>query len=395
MHLHEFISSLRDELIARTRAKVSARPWPSVSRDELETGIPLFLTQLAETLRLEHTEVPYSATALGSSATKHGGDLLAMGYSVSQVVHDYGDVCQAITEIAVEKKATISAEEFHTLNRCLDTAIAEAVTEYGRLQQEASQQEEVERRGRDAHELRNMLNTAMLSFEMLKAGKVAIGGSTGAVLGRSLVGLRGLIDSALSEVRLEAGKDRRERVSVPVFMNEIAAAANLHAEYREIRLTKGHVNSDLAVTVDPQLLASAVMNLLQNAFKYTRVSGQVKLTARAENGRVLIDVEDECGGLAKNETEKEMFRAFGDRRKMDRSGLGLGLSISRRAIQASGGEIHTRPSRQGLRLHHRPAVGVARGANHFTFHRASKRLCPDIPTRLLYSCWITMSMSIS
>ena len=92
MHLHEFITSNRDELIARTRAKVAQRPWPSVSPEELENGIPLFLTQLAETLRLENTEAPFSATAIGSSATKHGGDLLAMGFTVSQVVHDYGDV---------------------------------------------------------------------------------------------------------------------------------------------------------------------------------------------------------------------------------------------------------------------------------------------------------------
>ncbi len=342
MHLHEFITSNREELITRTRAKVARRPWPSVSPVELESGIPLFLTQLAETLRLENTAAPYSATAIGTSATQHGGDLLAMGFSVSQVVHDYGDVCQAITELSVEREATISSEEFHTLNRCLDTAIAEAVTEYGRLQQEATSKLEVERRGRDAHELRNKLNTAMLSYEALKTGKVSIGASTGAVLGRSLAALRDLIDSTLSEVRLDAGKDRREWMSVPNFVDEIAAAANLHAEYREIQLTVDRVDPALAVTVDPQLLSSAVMNLLQNAFKYTRPQGRVILRTRAEHGRILIEVEDECGGLAHDETEAEMFRSFGDRRKHDRSGLGLGLSISRRAVQASGGEIRTR-----------------------------------------------------
>ena len=341
MTLHAFIRANLDELIARTRAKVAQRPWPSVSDSELKNGIPLFLTQLAETLRLEHTGAPFSPTAIGSSATKHGGDLLAMGFTVSQVVHDYGDVCQAVTELAVEKDATISPEEFHTLNRCLDTAIAEAVTEYGRLQQEVSSKEEVERRGRDAHELRNKLNTALLSFEALKTGKVAIGGSTGAVLGRSLVGLRELVESSLSEVRLDAGKERRERVSLPVFVDEIAAAARLHAEYREIRLTVDDVDPALTVKVDPQLLASAVMNLLQNAFKYTHAHGLVTLRTRTEGGRVIIEVEDECGGLAKNETETEMFRSFGDRRKHDRSGLGLGLPISRRAVQACGGEVHT------------------------------------------------------
>ena len=79
MNLQEFISSNRSDLIARTRAKVAQRPWPSVSTPELENGIPLFLTQLTETLRLENTATPFSATAIGTTATKHGGDLLAMG----------------------------------------------------------------------------------------------------------------------------------------------------------------------------------------------------------------------------------------------------------------------------------------------------------------------------
>ena len=44
-----------------------------------------------------------------------------------------GDICQAVTELALEQHAPITTEEFHTLNRCLDTAIAEAVTEHGRV----------------------------------------------------------------------------------------------------------------------------------------------------------------------------------------------------------------------------------------------------------------------
>ena len=341
MTLHGFITSNRAELIARTRTKVAQRPWPSVSHSELENGIPLFLTQLAETLRLENTEAPFAADAIGASAAKHGSDLLAMGYTVSQVVHDYGDVCQAITELAIEQKATISTEEFHTLNRCLDTAIAGAVSEHGRLERggRRTTREEVERRGQVDHELRNLLNTALLSFQILRAGTVAIGGSTGGVLGRSLTGLRDLIDSSLSEVRLEAGIERHERVMLRSFVDEVAVAATLDAECHDVQLTVDRVDPALAIIVDPQVLASAVMNLLQNAIKFTPAKGRVTLRARGENGHVLIDVEDECGGM--EQSEKGLFRAFGDRRKTNRSGLGLGLSICRRAVQASGGEIRT------------------------------------------------------
>ena len=60
------------------------------------------------------------------------------GFNISQVVHDYGDICQAITEVAVEQNVPITTEEFHTLNRCLDTAIAEAVTEHARITAEST-----------------------------------------------------------------------------------------------------------------------------------------------------------------------------------------------------------------------------------------------------------------
>jgi signal transduction histidine kinase len=338
--LHEFISSNRDELISRTRAKVAARPWPPASPDELENGVPLFLTQLSETLRLETTAVPFSPTAIGTSAAKHGRDLLATGFTISQVVHDYGDVCQAITELAVERRAPISAEEFHTLNRCLDTAIAEAVTEYARLKEEATSHHDAEHLGRIAHELRNLVQTALLSFQVVKAGKVGASGSTGAVLGRSLIDIRDLVDSIVSEVRLGATTRRRDRVSLLVLVDEVAVAANLHAEYRNIQLTVEPVDPTLAINVDPQLLASALMNLLHNAFKYTHANGRVTIRARAENGRVSIEVEDECGGLGQD--EKNLFRPFGDRRRSDRSGLGLGLAISRKAVTANGGEVRAR-----------------------------------------------------
>ena len=124
--LYEFIELHRDAIVARTKDRVPGRSWPSVSAQEIEHGVPLFLSQLCETLRLESTPAPFASNAIGSTATRHGAELVAAGFQVAQVVHDYGDICQAITEIAVERRAPISVEEFHTLNRCLDTAGAGA-----------------------------------------------------------------------------------------------------------------------------------------------------------------------------------------------------------------------------------------------------------------------------
>lgn len=338
--LYEFITMHRNEIVARTRERVRRRPWPSVSSQELEYGVPLFLTQLSDTLRLEGSATPFSSDAIGATAARHGAEMSAAGFNLAQVVHDYGDICQTITDIAIEDHAPITVEEFHTLNRCLDTAIAEAVTEHARLATQTRAEEEVERLGQAAHELRDLLNGALLAFHALKRGTVAINGNTGAVLGRSLTDLRNLVDRTLSEVRLAAGKRRSERLDMASFVDEIAATGILHSEYRGISFTVLPVEPGLAVDADPQLLASAVMNLLHNAFKYTRAGGTVALSVHTQGERLLLDIQDECGGIP--ESKSDLFQAFGERRGADRTGLGLGLSIARRAVRAHGGEIRVR-----------------------------------------------------
>ena len=338
--LYEFVTLHRDAIICRTRERVRGRAWPSVSSRELEHGVPLFLTQLSETLRLEGTATPFSSDLIGSTAARHGAELLAEGFTVSQVVHDYGDICQTITELAAAQSSPIRVEEFHTLNRCLDTAIAEAVTEHTRLTAERRSSEEVERFGQIAHELRDQLNTALLAFHTLKRGAVGISGNTGAVLGRSLANLRALVDRAVSEVRLAAGKHHRERLAVTAFLDEIAAAAMLHSEHQGIRFTVESVDPALAIHADPQLLGSAVMNLLNNAFKNTPADGAVILRARALGQRLVMEIADECGGIP--DGKGDLFQPFGERRGNDRSGLGLGLSMAREAVRAHAGDIRIR-----------------------------------------------------
>jgi hypothetical protein len=149
--LHEFIAINRDEIIRRCRAKVAARSVPPPTEVEIDHGVPVFLDQLKNALRLGAVTSP----EIGGSAIKHGHDLLLQGFTVSQVVHDYGDVCQAITELAVELNAPIGTDDFRTLNRCLDDAIAGAVTEYGRERNQSIRDETArgnERAGFLAHD---------------------------------------------------------------------------------------------------------------------------------------------------------------------------------------------------------------------------------------------------
>lgn len=335
--LHDFVARYREDIIARTRQKLTTRPAYVGTPGRLDNGVPLFLSQLSETLRHEAGGPAFPASAIGDSATLHGAELLSQGFTVSEVVHTYGDICQAVTDIAVERKAPISTEEFHTLNRCLDTAIAEAVTEHARLTASRRAAGEVERLGQVAHEIRNQLNAALLAFDSLRRGMVAANGSTGAVLGRSLLALRDVVDSTLADIRMEALPQHRETLHLSVFLDDLAVAAALHAAYRGLTFTVAGIDASLAVSADPHLLGSAVTNLLSNACKFTRDGGHVVLGASAEGGWVRISVHDECGGIP--ESARDPFQPFGDRRGRDRTGLGLGLSIARKAVQSHGGDI--------------------------------------------------------
>ena len=346
--LHEFLTLHRDEIIARTRQKVATRTAPRPTEAELENGVPLFLQQLVDTLQREQgTAARKTSPEMAQSAQRHGGELKHAGFTVGQVVHGYGDVCQAVTELAMELESPISADEFKTLNRCLDEAIAQAVTEFARQRDLSESDRGIERLGFFAHELRNLLSNAMLAFEVLKGGTVAIGGSTGAVLGRNLVALRDLIDRSLAEVRLEAGLQRRERIPLTELMEEVALAAAIDAKARGFQLTVTPVEPGLAIDADRQLIAAALANLLQNAFKFSRAGGHVVLRTDAVTaaGRVQIEVEDECGGLPPGEAE-DLFRPF-EQRGTNRSGLGLGLAIARESVETNGGLIraHSLPGK--------------------------------------------------
>jgi signal transduction histidine kinase len=259
-------------------------------------------------------------------------------------VHVYGDVCQAITELAVEMDAPISTADFRTLNGCLDNAIAGAVTQYGREHDQSTKEfataRESERLGYLAHELRNMINTAIVAFEVLKTGNVGVTGSTGAVLHRTLLGLRSLVGRSLAEVRLTQGVQHAEAIPISGFLEELGAAAALEAQAKGLRLTVPRVEEGVTVEADRQVLAAVVGNLLQNALKFTRPQTAVTLRARASAERVLIEVEDECGGLPGAGTS-DLFRPF-EQRSADRSGLGLGLAFSRWGAEANHGRIYAR-----------------------------------------------------
>ena len=213
--LHQFLTSNRTELVTRCKKKAATRYAPRLPPATIDHGIPLFLQQLVETLRLEQTpsaeavkpENAQAITEIGRVAGVHGAELLRLGYSVDQVVHEYGDVCQSVTELAGERDEDISPVEFRILNRCLDNAIADAVTSFGLAREVFINDQAVtlEHRLRMfSEEQRRLLDIAIHSYSAIKTGTVGLTGATGTLLIHALEELRSLTERTLPEIRLAA-----------------------------------------------------------------------------------------------------------------------------------------------------------------------------------------------
>jgi signal transduction histidine kinase len=185
-----------------------------------------------------------------------------------------------------------------------------------------------------------LINTSIMAFEVLKTGNVGVAGNTGSVLHRSLLGMSALIGRSLAEVRLTQGVQNREQFLLSAFIDELAPTASLEANARGIKLTVMPVEDGVAIEADRQVLAAVVGNLLQNAFKFTQPRTTVTLRIGASANRVLIEIQDECGGF-RGGNVNELFRAF-EQRSADRTGLGLGLAFSRWGVEANNGRIYAR-----------------------------------------------------
>jgi hypothetical protein len=171
----------------------------------MEQGVPLFLSQLSDALkevaidRPDKSVVPspQGTPAIATSAAEHGLALLKFGFTIEQVVHDYGDVCQAITQLSEERGANLSIVEFQTLNRCLDNAIAGAVASWSEGRERNMKTEDgVGRKESNASKpnLVRLLDRANAALDVLRKGTVGVSGATGEMLRRTLLELRSAVD---------------------------------------------------------------------------------------------------------------------------------------------------------------------------------------------------------
>ncbi len=342
--LHDFLQSYKKEILELTSQKTLVLAGDLRNSKKLKVGLPIFYDQLIFVLKQKLEFIPPEELLL--AASNHGQEFLRLGYSLSHVVHAYGAMCQAITELATIKNADITPSEFNTFNACLDVAIASAVSQYQFLSVEASEAREVQHLGFLAHELRNALSSATIAQEMIKAGFVGTGGSTAALLESNLARMRHLIDRSLSEVRMRADADVFvEKFRLSDLFDQIIITAKVDSKKRNQTLLTD-IDLNMELSADRQFILSAIANLVQNAIKYSKLGAKIILRARELEDRILIEVEDQCGGIDPNVVD-ELFEPF-NQGQSNKVGLGLGLSIAQRAIQLNQGTI---------KINNKPGVG--------------------------------------
>lgn len=345
-----FLRENKTEILSRCEQKTRALAGNREGSERLSSGLPLFYEQLIKVLELKlGSKLPEEMLV---SAANQGKEFLRLGYSLSHVVHAYGSMCQSITELANEKNAQITAIDFKVLNGSLDFAIAAAVTEFQFTSNRAFEAREVQHLGFLTHELRNALSCATIANEMIKAGLVGVAGSTATVLESNLSRMRQIIDRSLTEVRLRADADLLiESFRVFDLFEEIAITARIDANKKK-QILDLSVDLGIEITADRQILISAVANLVQNAIKYTQPGGLICLKGKLIKNRVIIEIEDQCGGLIDSKIDS-LFEPFIQKNE-DRSGLGLGLSITKKAVHLKSRQDHGKEFRgHWLYFYHR------------------------------------------
>ena len=273
--LYEFLEKYKNPIIQLSAEKTLNISENKPVTSDLKKGLPIFYQDLTDFLKKDASDMgPQSPASQEDSmllqAGFHGKESHRLGYTVSQVIHGYGSICQAITEYAQEKNFLISSREFHELNHYLDVAIAQAVTQYTNLTKEDTERKELLRLGELAHELRNALGSATIAHEMIIKGTVGGASNTSRLLSRALSRMRDLIDRSLSEVRLRiASEPHFQRINIIDVISDIEATAVTEARSKGIIMTV-EVDAKIQVNCDRQLLESALANLVQNALKYTK-----------------------------------------------------------------------------------------------------------------------------
>lgn len=200
-----------------------------------------------------------------------------------------------------------------------------------------------------SHEFRTPLSSIQESLKLLAEGVVKLGQADGnrvlEIASHNLARLTILIDDLLDFSKLEAGKMRLDKQShdLEPIVQEVIDSMKGMAEKKSVRLTYEAKGCQPKISADKSRIVQVLMNLVDNAIKFTTPGGRVSLSILPDSsGRVRVRVEDTGIGIAKGDLDR-IFKKFEQVRRQEPGteirGTGLGLSISKQIVELHGGKI--------------------------------------------------------
>jgi signal transduction histidine kinase len=230
-------------------------------------------------------------------------------------------------------------------DRIITTRTVELETAYGNLR--ASESIRNDLTYMIVHDLRNPLTAILASLDLIgRANQEGQGDLRTRFVGSAKAGavrMTGLIDDMLSVSKIESGelKPQREMVALSELLADRVGGFAAQATAQN-KLLAFNCADEVSISLDPVLIGRVVDNLISNAFKYTdEVTGAIRVSAAAENGRVLVHVLDNGEGVPDDYKDK-IFAKFvqaPDAKRSLRKGTGLGLAFCRLVVEAHDGEI--------------------------------------------------------
>ena len=202
-----------------------------------------------------------------------------------------------------------------------------------------------------SHELRTPLALIRLYAETLELGRIPDDAKKleyYRIVRKESERLTALINNILDFSRIEAGKkeyDFRE-TDLPALVRETLDSYHYQIEQNGFRYEE-HISSDLpAVRVDREAIARSLLNLVNNALKYSSADKYLAVNLYRENGSVRLDVIDHGIGIPRSEQHKifDKFYRVCDPMCHDNKGSGLGLSLVQHIVQAHGGKVSVESS---------------------------------------------------
>jgi signal transduction histidine kinase len=322
-HKHQVISRWSRKVVDRLGLEAAHRP-------QLINALPDFLDELVECI-----DEPPESWCHSEGAASHGRHRVEMGLDIGALAEEFSMVTEAILEEASSRQVAITPQDAAALTRLVGRGTAESVRAYARLRDRQLAQEAARHFSFIAHELRTPLHTARLVVHLLANDT----GDRPRLLERLQQAhdqLVDLVDNSLVEARLQG--ERKIQLTVQhthELMREGIANVSMLAVRRNIELTLE--GDDLEIVVDRKVMVSALTNLLVNGVKFSREGGIVTIRSRSAEDRVLIEVDDGCGGLPED-LPSRLFQPF-VQASSDRSGFGLGLVIVKQAVEAHEGAV--------------------------------------------------------